>query len=1058
MGLPGLIVGLASAQIPEPTDAPKPRTPEQSAAAFKLPEGFRMEIVASEPLIASPSGVCWDGRGRMFVSELHGYNLEGQLDIDELNKSGQLDTQVRRVQADEKFKTAALSDTYGVVKLLRDTDGDGRMDRAEIWADDLPPAYGLVPARSGVIVACAPHIIYLADRDGDGHAEVRETLFTGFVTGALERGINAPQWGADGWIYIGNGAGGGTITGPHLAQPVELPRTDFRIRPDGSAIQPVTGSTGTFGFAITESGDHFTMSTNEPGRYVAPLPWTYLVRNPDAAVHGSLAAATGDRRAYPLAPPHPWRQKRADHAEYSKYYRDRYGAGDSDAGGWFTSACSPLVYRDDVLPGLQGNYFACEPSGNILHRSVIVPDGAALTLQRAPGEEQSEFAATADPWSHPMNLVHGPDGSIWIVDYYREIIEDYSAIPRHLQQQYGLYNGHDYGRIYRLTHRDAAPAPDADMSALDTEALVKETASRLYWRRQTAQRLLVERGGVNVVPALRRQLTASDSSPGVLITVLRTLEGLGALNPGDIEPFVSHQAEAVRVHALQLADQWFEKDNSNTLLKTVLAAAAEEESPRVRIQFALSLGESSDPRAFAMLARYARESLDVRWMDAAILSSLHHRAGAMLAELIREPGGGAGLFQPLAQAVGASGDEEELAQVLVMLTSAGVETQTTVLEGLAKGRGNTKRKPLGNPVASESLAALAASPDAAVRQAARVLEEAFVPASDEGKDLSGSSPEATVVEVTDAIFREYLAALELERDPARGHEVYRQSCMICHSIGEEGHPFGPDLLGEETLVRHLLLPNERIRPGYETTLVETRSDSNFAGLLIEDGATSLTLSQPGGVRQVVLRKDVKGVRRLAGSLMPSFAGVLAPDDTAHLLGWLRGQLNPEVDAANRIVLFDEQPEFAALLADESGTATVETTGAAFGRLCLRITPPQRASRQLPGWNYRIVEQPSAVDEFRYLRLSWRVAANADGVMIELARSGRWPRAEDSAGRYYAGRNTTAWKARETSSRPPREWDTVTLDLWKDMGAFTLTGIAPTAMGADVWFDRIELRR
>ena len=96
-----------SAQIPKPTDAPKPRTPEESAAAFKLPDGFLMEVVASEPLIASPSAVCWDERGRIFVSELHGYNLAGQLDIEELNKTGQLDTQVRRVQADEKFKKAA---------------------------------------------------------------------------------------------------------------------------------------------------------------------------------------------------------------------------------------------------------------------------------------------------------------------------------------------------------------------------------------------------------------------------------------------------------------------------------------------------------------------------------------------------------------------------------------------------------------------------------------------------------------------------------------------------------------------------------------------------------------------------------------------------------------------------------------------------------------------------------------------------------------------------------------------------------------------------------------
>ncbi|MCD6052109.1 MAG: Cytochrome c, partial [Verrucomicrobia bacterium] len=131
------------AEIPKPTDAPKPRTPEESAKAFQLPPGFRMEVVASEPLIASPTGVCWDERGRMFVSELHGYNLEGQLDIEELNKTGQLDTQVRRVQADEKFKQAALKGTYGVIKLLHDTDGDGRMDKADVWASDLSPAYGL---------------------------------------------------------------------------------------------------------------------------------------------------------------------------------------------------------------------------------------------------------------------------------------------------------------------------------------------------------------------------------------------------------------------------------------------------------------------------------------------------------------------------------------------------------------------------------------------------------------------------------------------------------------------------------------------------------------------------------------------------------------------------------------------------------------------------------------------------------------------------------------------------------------------------------------------------
>src|SRR5690606_17294405 len=150
-----------------------------SLRTIQVPDGYRIELIASEPLINEPSGVCWDARGRMFVCELHGYNLEGQYDIEELNKTGKLDREVRRIQADEVFKEKAKAGTYGTVKMLTDTDGDGRMDKAEVWADRLPPCYGVCPARDGIIVACAPDIVYLADRDGAGRAEVREVLFTG---------------------------------------------------------------------------------------------------------------------------------------------------------------------------------------------------------------------------------------------------------------------------------------------------------------------------------------------------------------------------------------------------------------------------------------------------------------------------------------------------------------------------------------------------------------------------------------------------------------------------------------------------------------------------------------------------------------------------------------------------------------------------------------------------------------------------------------------------------------------------------------------------------------
>src|SRR5262249_8173083 len=313
--------------------------------------------------------------------------------------------------------------------------------------------------------------------------------------------------------------------------------SDFRIRSDGSAIEPVTAATHPFGFAMTEAGDRFTVTTTVPGIFIAPLPWRYLARNPDAATP-SLEAPTGDRRAYSISKPHPWRQKRADDPAYFKYYNSRYGAAESEADGWFTAACGPMVYQDRALPGLHGQYFVCEPAGNLIHRALIDVDGSVLRLRRAPGEENSEFAATTDPWSHPMNLTHGPDGSIWIIDYYREIIEDYSAIPRHLQQQYGVYAGHDRGRIYRLTHRDSSRPPNTDMSKLDAKVLAHECASPYFWRRQTAQRLLVERAEKSAAVALREILSDRNAEAAALITALRTLDQLGLLRPRDVQPFI----------------------------------------------------------------------------------------------------------------------------------------------------------------------------------------------------------------------------------------------------------------------------------------------------------------------------------------------------------------------------------------------------------------------------------------------------------------------------------------------------------------------------------------
>ncbi|MFQ3168717.1 MAG: hypothetical protein ACI8QI_001268, partial [Limisphaerales bacterium] len=166
-----LIAGLAAlagqtlGQITKPADAPKPLSPAESAKLVKLPAGFRLELVAAEPLVRQPSGICWDAHGNLFVSELHGYNREGQFDIEELNKTGKLDRVVRRIAANDDAMRRAEAEQHGTVKRLIDDDDDGVMDRAEVWADRLPACLGICPARGGVIAICAPDIVFLADRD-----------------------------------------------------------------------------------------------------------------------------------------------------------------------------------------------------------------------------------------------------------------------------------------------------------------------------------------------------------------------------------------------------------------------------------------------------------------------------------------------------------------------------------------------------------------------------------------------------------------------------------------------------------------------------------------------------------------------------------------------------------------------------------------------------------------------------------------------------------------------------------------------------------------------------
>jgi putative membrane-bound dehydrogenase-like protein len=758
-------------EIPKPDDAPRPLTPAAAVGTFRVPAGLTVKLVAAEPLVVEPSGVCWDARGRLFVSELHGYNLEGQFDIEALNETGVLDTEVRRIAAPPEAVKKAEAETFGTIKLLTDGDGDGVMDRATVFADRIPPCYGICPARDGIVAVAAPQILFLADRDDDGVAEVQEVLYEGFAVGLLERGVSQPQWGHDDWIYAGAGSGGGRITGPALARPVDLPAADFRFKADGSAIEPLVGRTHTFGFTLTDRDEKIVSRTTLAGILTAPVPWRALARNPAYAL-ASVEQGLGGDRAYPTSRPHPWRTKREQHAEFAKYYKDRYGIAESAANGYFTSACGPFFYDDTALPGLAGQLFACEPAQNLVTRGRIVRDQGRMTLERLPEEAAAEFLTSTDVWFHAMALAHAPDGGIAVVDFYREIIEDYSAIPRYLQQQYGLDHGKDRGRIWKVVPEAPVAAVSADMSGLSSPRLVAELAGERFWRRQTARRLLTERRATAQVDGIAKLVTASTPRPAA-ISAIRTLEALmpdgrSATVTAAIRAGLAHADAAVRIHAVAVAEPWLASDRR--LLAAVVALADDPDADVVR-RVAAAIGAADDPDAIDTLVEIARRQGDVPWMDAAVMASLAGRGGRMLGLLLAKPaeiGAAAGLVGPVATSVAARRDAAEVsAAVLAIASCSEPVLARSAWQGLRAAY--TAAVPLSlDPAAALAIRTAAAGGDAAVAAAARDLVRLLSIESpqERRRRIAGLSARAGDAREEPAARLAAVAELAEEKDPA----------------------------------------------------------------------------------------------------------------------------------------------------------------------------------------------------------------------------------------------------------------------------------------------------
>ena len=573
-------------QVPE--ESP-PISPEEALKKFSMPPGYRVELVASEPLIQDPVMIDWDGDGRLWAVEMPGY-------MPDINAKGE-------------------HEPIGKIVVLEDTNRDGRMDKRTVFQDGLVLARWLKVLDRGVLVAEPPNLWLFQDTNGDLRADRKELVTNqyGRKEGNVEHNANSLLWALDNNIYTSE-----------IDIDLQLENGKFDVKK--------TLSRGQWGITQDDAGRIFR-NTNESALHVDLIPAHYYMRHPNLLrTRGSYESLTGPNGE--LNETWPIRPTRGVNRGY------QYGILREDGTlAKYTSVCTPMIYRGDRLPAeLYGNAFVVDPTVNLVSRIILENTGSGLSAAKAYRDVRGEFLASTDERFRPVNLSLAPDGTLYVVDMYRGIIQHKGYMTEYLRDYvltHKLEQPNSFGRIYRIVHettrRDATPLPTSATPA----QLVGLLSHPNGWRRDMAQQLLVERGDKSVVPGVRK-LASSSGDVRARLKALWVLDGLDAIETSDVIPALSHPNRDVRVSALRLSERW---------LRTPGHAIAGEVMKRlddtdwaVRRQLAATLGElpagSNEAAIASVLERHGDDPIAVdaalsgaRGSELAILDRLLQGAG-----------------------------------------------------------------------------------------------------------------------------------------------------------------------------------------------------------------------------------------------------------------------------------------------------------------------------------------------------------------------------------------------------------------------------------------------
>ena len=367
--------------------APGSLSPAEALGAFQVEPGVRVELAAAEPLVRDPVALCFGDAGRMFVVEGRSYPQLGESPL-----------------------------TLGTVALLEDADGDGRFEKRTTFADGFTFPNGILPWGGGVFLTCAPDIWFLKDTTGDGRADVRQIVLTGFGTESSSEQLRvaSPTLGPDGWVYITSGLTDAKVTSPlHPSRTaVTAKRQDGRFHPETFVYEPLAG-TGQFGQCFDALGHRFVSSNRNPLMHVVLSP-DILKRNPHFAftetVENVVPVAA---RVYPISPD-------TTAATYIPSLINQQHTGT------YTSA-SGICIRG-------GSAFICEPAQNLVQRQRLRPSGATFLAEHpTPGRD---FLASPDQWFRPVHAIVGPDGALYVCDMVRQYIDHPRYLPEPIRANF----------------------------------------------------------------------------------------------------------------------------------------------------------------------------------------------------------------------------------------------------------------------------------------------------------------------------------------------------------------------------------------------------------------------------------------------------------------------------------------------------------------------------------------------------------------------------------------------------------------------------------------------